>query len=71
MGDYTNRHSCCTCIWKDQCESEQPCDSYDEGKDAIDLSDSEIEIQVENNRNEFRKEYWKYMKEYDDGKCYE
>lgn len=71
MNENTNRHSCRTCIWNDQCEDEQPCAFYDDGSNEIDLSDAEIEQRVENGRRKFRNEYWKYMKEYDDGKSYE
>lgn len=71
MNENTNRHSCRTCIWNDQCEDEQPCAFYDDSSNEIDLSDVEIEQRVENGRRKFRNEYWKYMKEYDDGKSYE
>ena len=55
MNENTNRHSCRTCIWNDQCEDEQPCAFYDDGSNEIDLSDAEIEQRVENGRRKEKK----------------
>ena len=71
MDKNISRHSCRSCIWNDQCEDEYPCVFYDDGSNEIDLFLEEIEYREETNKIKYRNEYWKYLKEYDDGKCYE
>ena len=71
MRDYTDQYSCRTCIWNEQCENETPCSFHDDGRSEIDLSDTEIENQVESGRRKYEDEFSEYVKEFDDGKYYE
>ena len=71
MNGKINWHLCLTCIWNDQCEDEQSCAFYDDGRNDVDMSDDEIIQLVENGREKYRKEYWNYLKEYGDGRYYE
>ena len=65
MNENTNRHSCRTCIWNDQCEDEQPCAFYDDGRyESMDLTDKELETLIQRRKLEFRKEFDAYLKDY-------
>lgn len=69
MRDCINLPSCRTCIWNDQCEDNHPCVFYDNGNyDVMDLSDEEIHEMIGTKREQYNREYNKYVKEYDDGR---
>lgn len=71
MRECNYRHLCRTCIWNEQCEGEKPCNFYDDGRNITDLSDSEIQAKVENDRKQFAKEYENYVLEDYDERKYE
>lgn len=62
-----DKHSCVDCIWYDQCESAEPCDFFDAGREVVSLTDDEICLYTEIQRNQFEKDYLEYVKEYGDG----
>lgn len=57
-------YSCLDCIWHDQCEDEKSCEFFDRGQ--IQVSDEELESQIESGRIKYRNEYAKYANEYGD-----
>ena len=63
----SENYSCVDCIWHDQCESDVPCDFFDTGRSGGTLTDGEIEIGIELNRQEYKKAYAEYVGEYSDG----
>lgn len=60
-------YSCVDCIWHDQCESDVPCEFFDMGHSADSLTDDEVEVIIEANRQEYKKEYPEYISEFSDG----
>ena len=60
-------YTCLNCIWHDQCESDEPCGFFDRGQSALELSDGEIEIDIEVGRKEYGQAYQKYIQEFCDG----
>lgn len=57
-------YSCLDCIWHDQCEDEKPCEFFDRGQNQ--MSEKELESQIESGRVKYRNEYDKYINEYSD-----
>lgn len=62
----TEKYTCLDCIWHDQCESDEPCDFFDRGQSVLDLSDAEIEKDIEAGRKEYGQAYQKYIQEFSD-----
>lgn len=53
--ELSENYSCVDCIWHDQCESDMPCDFFDTGRSGGTLTDREIEIRIDINRQEYEK----------------
>ena len=63
--EQNENYSCLDCIWQDQCQSDKPCAFFDMGKLDDELpSDYEIEKKIESDRAEYRKDYFKYVEEF-------
>lgn len=62
-----DKYSCVDCIWHDQCESAEPCDFFDTGREVVSLTDDEICLYTEIQRSQFENDYLEYVKEYGDG----
>lgn len=60
-------YSCVDCIWHDQCESDSPCDFFDPGRSGGSLTDDEVMMITEENRQNYNKEYREYIGEFSDG----
>lgn len=65
--ELSENYSCVNCIWHDQCESDVPCDFFDTGRSGGTLTDGEIEIRIDINRQEYEKAYMEYVGETCDG----
>lgn len=57
-------HSCRFCIWNEECEYKQFCQFYDDGRDKINLSDKELEMEIEFEKSEYKIIYDEYIKEF-------
>lgn len=64
----SKNYTCENCIWNSQCPSREICDFFDNGQyNDLELSDEEIELRIETDRNEYRQAYQKYIQEFTDG----
>lgn len=57
------RHQCRNCYWNDQCYQLKPCSDY---TPLEEISDEEIEERIANERNDYAKEYIRYIAQYAD-----
>lgn len=67
MGNNNEIYSCVDCIWRDQCPSNELCEFFDRGQYDEELSEEEIELQLEINRSEYAQAYQEYIQEFSDG----
>lgn len=54
---------CGMCLWRDDCEFETPCDYYSDERD--DLTDEQIAQYIEERRQEFYREWTRYISQYE------
>lgn len=60
----TKHLTCSGCCFYDQCASDKVCSHYAPLNDEY--SDAEINWIIESEREDYRKDFWKYMSEYND-----
>lgn len=56
-----NSSKCKTCLYEDICESQTVCTHYTPTDDE--MTTTELDEYIENDRREFHNEWWKYMAE--------
>lgn len=58
-------HLCSECIWFDQCRRKNICEHFDNGQNYP--SEEEIEKTIQRAKIQYQSEFYKYLKEWNDG----